>query len=344
MKEIILQPQEINQPRNPVKIEPGQTPTDWIKDHEDPVLGANIERIILCKDRNWVPFITEIEVQFNKYFDAFRCVTESAWNKIQCLGKRLFNVVLNKSKRYTAKKSGTIPNRGNSVTAVVESIRTKHGGVPEEVWPSMTETMTVEEHYKEIPPEVDAKEDFLKEYEYKHEWLPNEIMKGTLDKIIDDGLLYSPVMVSIEGWYSFDEQGRLKWGGRDYTHEVLVVKSEPDCFLVLDSENPKGLMKVRRDYPFGYPKIGYLKKKIMFKLIKTVDKPNVYLLSVASGNRYGVADGQEVKGGDLLKTFSGTYKNAAIQVISQEEMEKYPHVGNIKAEQFQVGVATIDEV
>ncbi len=321
----ILTVEEIKQPQVQGLIHEEPAEKDWIMGAAEQDKTVNIQWESLVPNKDWTPYITEFELQRNSNFDAFNCVTQSAWNMLQCIAKRKYGATLNESKRWTTVKSGTIPRKGNSVTNVVECIR-KMGGVPESAYSSMTPTMTENEFYQAIGLTVDALENFLKEgWLFNHEWLPANFQGATMEAIIDNNLDKSPEMVSIEGTYSFDEQGRLKYGGNPYTHEVLVVASKPDCFLVLDSENPQGLMKVRRDYAFSWPKVGYLEKKTLFKLRKEqgADKPAVYLYKTLSDTYSAISDGEEgIKGGDLLKTFSGTYKNAGIEVVPYIDPKK----------------------
>jgi hypothetical protein len=325
----ILQPEEINNPNAGLILE-APLDEDWVLGH--PVLGAILERLILQPNRDWTPFITEYELQRNSFFDAYDCVTQSAWNKIQCLAHRQYDEHLDESKRWTAVKSGTVPGQGNSVKNVVECIR-KMGGVKEEDWISMSDTMTQSEFYKEIPDYVSTAENFMSAgWEYSHEWLPVNYIGATMGQVVDSGLPYSPVMISIEGQYEFDAEGRLQYHGGPYSHEVLIVASKPDHFLVLDSENPNGLMKVRRDYAFVGPKIGYLKKK-SYMLVKEDGSPAVYLQTL-SGDLYALADGEGIAGGDMLKTFSGNYGNAAIKHVAAGSLDKSKIVGDIRPRKY----------
>ena len=140
-------------------------------------------------------------------------------------------------------------------------------------------------------------------------------------------------MVSVNGRYAFNDKGYLDNDDGTYTHEILLVKSDPavDYDLCVDSENPSGLLKVKRGYKYSSPKVGYLKKKSMFRIIKTSTSPACYLHCLASGHLFGIADGDEVNGAQLLKSFCGdNYANAHIAVVSDVEFATYQHVGDIK--------------
>jgi len=342
----ILLPHEIKMPKVRVRIERGGTEKDW--HGEQKRLGGTTSREVLCADRNYVPFITEYELQRNGIFDSWDCVTQGGWNGYQTIGKKRFNVTLNKSKRWTAIKGGTKPQQGASIQTVLECIR-EMGGVPEEAWPSMSPTMTEKEFYQAIPAEVDAKEDFKADYETNHEWLPtrNYFVEYAMPEVVWDFLQYSPILACVNGEYHFNKLGELTYSWEDgqeptsvgagdvklwrYTHVVLVVGGVFGKYhLVLDSENPSGLMKVEWNYKFGSCKALYLKKKIQFQLVKTASLPAVYLYwtkfdrYLALADKHFVINGKNVTlaGGDILKTFSGDYKNAKISIVDNIPQEK----------------------
>jgi hypothetical protein len=207
-------------------------------------------------------------------------------------------VKLNKSKRYTAVKSGTIPGRGNSVTNVVESIR-KDGGVDEEVYPTTVPGMTQAEFYQKIPADVDAKENFKAAYDFRHAWVD-----GNSQDMLVAALKVSPVMVSVYGRYSFDSNGYVAQDRSGIvTHEVVIVGYEYGKFwYVLDSENPEGLVRFAWDYIFIGPKIGYLLKKQIMQIFRIKGKSAVYFFNPESKEVVPFADGV-IGGGSLFKIF-----------------------------------------
>lgn len=338
----ILQPHEIRQPRVSALI-PETNAKDWIKGDE--LLGASFVEENLFPTKDCTPFITELsDVQYNQNFDEYCCVIHGTINNVQLLIKRKYGITLDLSKRDLAIRTGVVPGQGTSIRACSECLRTQ-GDSLEKDYPTITPTMTQAEFFT---PLKGVKEFLLANgYVYNHANLPTNWLGASMESIIDGGLIHSGVIVAIEGSYHFDSQGRLQYNGGDYTHVVLVVKSEPDCFLVLDSENPQGLMKVRRDYNFSSPKIATIsnvnldnQKKSMNQLIKEdgVDsngKPlSAVFLQVPSGNLYGIADGVEITGGDLLKVMSGSYGNAGIKHVPAGTLDKSKVVGEIKADKF----------
>lgn len=248
------------------------------------------------------------------------------------------------SERFPAKGSGTIAGRGNSQHNVYEFIR-KNGLVGEKHWPTKLE-MTDEDFYSELTPEVRALGKKFLEYftfEYKDVGESNDDLREALKR--------SPLCVVVGGAYLGNYNGALLYrnnGTPSYNHQLQNYRQDrnveifnetfPVIHKIEDSYEPF-LKDYAPNYPFAFAKIIKLtlKKKPMFRLAKTASSPAVYLLCEASLTRLGVADSPEVEGltgGTLLKLFSGTYGNAGIAIVSEEEMAKYRHAGDIQANLF----------
>lgn len=273
----ILSSNEVKKPVALVEIESGFTEKDWESSQE--LLGGVTERVILRPDHQWVDFITEYESQKNAYFNAYDCAAQGGWNGIQTVTNTTYGLTLNKSKRYTAVMGGTIPGKGASMNQIMEAIR-KFGSVEESLWPSMTEEMTEEEFYKPIPVEIQAQESFLKAgYTFNHEWIkkPLPFVPPPTPSEVWNTLKYSPISSAVDGNYVFrDDKLSYDYFSR-YTHVILVVGGvENEYFLILDSENPSGLLKVDWNYTFGYCKSLTVHKN--FDLIKGEEHP-IYKVS-----------------------------------------------------------------
>lgn len=321
----ILLPDQIMHPRVVSLVpEEKKNPRDYILSATAPEVEAL--GIQINESGQWMEDIVEYEDQKNDIFDQYACVSHTGWNKIQCLCFRKFKVKLNKSKRFTAVMSGTIPGRGNSVTNVVESIRLD--GAPDEVdYPTTVMGMTQAEFYQKIPQSVIAKENFLKYWSYKHAWV-----EGNSPEMLMAALKVSPIMVSVYGRYSYDENGYIEQDRSGIvTHEVLIVGYEVGKFwYVLDSENPRGLVRFAWDYIFIAPKIGYLVSLANLTNPQTMQvyriKGNaaVYFLNPQSKEIVAFSDGV-IAGGSLFKIFFGDYKFANIQVVDPAKGEKLPY-------------------
>lgn len=330
----VLSPSEIKQPKPGLVLSP-PTVEDWEKDHptQDGVILGAVVREELFPTLDCTPFITEYEVQRNGIFDPYDCVTCATWNKIQCLAKRKYGIVLDYSKRWTAVKSGTRPGIGNSVTNVEESVRVNDGGVRESLYPTMTPSMSESQFYAAIPPEVDALEDFKNNWQYNHEWLGRArsgVPFSSLEQL-KDGLKLSPLSVSV-GPYHYDANGSMyepSTGIPEYIHQVIIVKIDNEAIYTLDSENGNGLIRYRLDYPFGYPKLSYLKKKTMIQplIYKQKGKAALYALNPLKQSLMPFGDGA-IPGGELFMTLYGvkSYKDIprVMNPKTGEDWEKLP--------------------
>ena len=302
----ILLPSEIRQPRIKNHIRAGGTSKDWHKGQE--LLGGIVTRRILNPTRDWTPFVTDREIQRNANNDDFYdCVTQSQWKSIETLANQQYNVILDESKRWTAIKGGTKQGQGASVNVISECIRTM-GGVPESVCPSITDTLA--EFYQPIPSEIDSFENFLKGgFTFNHEWMLRKGMfsEASSPEQMWDGLQYSPIPAAVDGEYRFTNDGMLKYGWSgpfiQYTHCVSIVGGVYNQYwLINDSENPHGLMKVEWPYCFGTPKILYLIKKPM--LYKKNGDPTIYVKMWNQDLLLPFANGS-MPGGDLFKSLFG---------------------------------------
>jgi hypothetical protein len=261
--------------------------------------------------------------------------------------------------RVLAVGSGTIPGKGNSQWAVFEWFR-KNGICGEEFWP-VTENMTEAEYFNydkngvpQIPESVlkqckkfcnamkPTDPGYIEPYfDFNYEDVPENLKD--MEEATKRGTMVSVVGGAVLG----DQSGALLYrnnGTPNYDHQIQYVEQEhnvadfdqviPTINIVFDTYVPF-LKKYYAKYPFKFVKVIYLtlKKKIMFKLAKTASSPAVFLLCEASMTRLGIADSPEVDltGGQMLKTMSGSYGNAGIQVISDEEMARYDFQYVIKA-------------
>lgn len=316
----LLTQEQVKQPRAASLIpEAKKDPRDYILSATHP----DIEKLgmTVTPSGQWMDYVTEFELQRNNIFDQYTCVTHTGWNGTQCLAKCKYGATLDKSKRYTAVKSNTIPRRGNSVTNVVESIR-NHGGVDEIDYPTTVENMTETEFYKKITPELDQKENFRPFWLFNHAWV-----EGNSPEMIMAALRVSPIMVSVCGSYNFDQNGYIAQDRSGMiTHEVLIVGYELNKYwIVLDSENQNGFVRFAWDYIFTAPKALYLTKKNFMQIYRIKGRSAMYFLNPEGKVVIPFTDGV-IAGGSLFKIFFGDYKNvsANLQVVEKEELLPYP--------------------
>ena len=185
----------------------------------------------------------------------------------------------------------------------------------------MRPDMTEQEFYQAVPQEVINKENFKQLWNYNHAWLA-----GNRPDIIANALTISPVMVSVNGRYEYDQNGYVKQDQSGVvTHEVLIVAAEPGKFwYVLDSENDKGFVRFVWNYIFIAPKIGYLTYLPSMMVYKKKGEPALYFRNPKDNKLVSFADGQIV-GGDLFKLFFGSYANMHIQTVEKLPFDVAPY-------------------
>lgn len=271
----ILTPNEVRQPLGAAIIKPPEK-KDW-----EAKLGAK-ERPDINESANWTESITEYELQRNRNFDNYSCVTFSLFNKVQCIIKHSWDIKTDWSKRASAVLNGTKQRQGNTVNAPCEHLR-RVGAWLEKDYPTMTPNMTEADYFKKVPQEIIDKECFKKDWKYNHEYLPRYDGKLAKLDVLKRMLKKSPIMVSVEGRYSFNK-GRIVWGGGRVAHEVLLVNIKGDTAYILDSENDHGLLPFDTNYKFHYPKVGFVHKlknsNMDFSkfLIRNADNGRIYMI------------------------------------------------------------------
>jgi len=315
----ILKPEDI-------KIPPPALVVEEEEKDAHPILGATLDLgsylkqkfgeipPVLFPDHKCSAAVKDIRMQRNDSFDAFDCVTCSHWGMIDTLDNVLSNILPLQSRRYTALKAGTQPNRGTSNYAVQQAIL-EWGGIAEDKLPSMSDTMTQAQFFASIGKAFDQYEDFKTVYELQFGQVPTFDGVTANNNTIWNILCYSPIVVSVDGNYQFDPQGRVIRSSNNDSHDVCVVEQNPDYYLILDSENPGGFIKFAPDYQLHYPTFAYLKKNFMYQLVRVIGSPAVYVLDTKSGYYSPISDGSRIPGGDLLKVMSGSYKNANIITV-----------------------------
>jgi hypothetical protein len=189
------------------------------------VLGA-VDKEILEPSGQWTEFMPECEIQKGDYADWMDCVTESAINAISILLQRKFNILVDRSQRFTAKMSGTTHN-GNSLFGVSDSLR-HDGSVEEKDWPR-DRTMSWNEYYAYIPASVKLKGGkFAGQFEVNYEKVP------TSKSALKEALKYGPVQVIGYAWAS--DNGLYYDYGYQPNHAFLLTGyAEGQYWIIYDS-------------------------------------------------------------------------------------------------------------
>lgn len=211
----------------------------------------------------WLSIQRDEQTQRNANFDTYSCVTFSCLKALSYYVKKVYGIDVDFSERFTAVMSGTTPGRGNSIRAVLESIR-KDGFLLEEDCP-FTADMTEAEFFSPIPQSLKDKakknlDNFMDLGPIVIEWecISNNPFNGGLidHSEVREALKYAPVITTGFAWN----------GG-----PVYVNGGQPNhCFLGIDWDDQVEWDVMADDnYPadFGLehePDANYLKKLSRF--------------------------------------------------------------------------------
>jgi hypothetical protein len=110
--------------------------------------GAVNNTILFPTGHGWFTIQRPGETQRNSNFDTFSCVTFASLKALSYYLKKVYNLEVDFSERFTAVMSGTAPGQGNTIRNVLESIR--NDGFLEEVDCPFTEDMTQSQYYAPI--------------------------------------------------------------------------------------------------------------------------------------------------------------------------------------------------
>ena len=289
----------------------------------------------------WEQFKPTKEYQNSPTGDTYSCVTFSCLNAYEYYFNYLMSkdpevrTILNNlgcidengsanfSERFTAQDSGTDPNGGNSVTAVVESIRT-HGLLGQKFLP-FPEGMLKEQFYSGMTDELRAQaKKLLMFFDLKHAWLPTAPTGYNMntEAQIMDGLKKGVVRVSVDGsqYADKDANGYIKGiamagegKGYIYNHSVAKIGGKLNEYNDIHDHYQNQFPKFVWNYPYGNSKLLYVKKNFP-KMVKELGKPAVYGFLPSLGKFAAFSDGV-VAGGDVFKAFFGGYQG--IQTVDK---------------------------
>ncbi len=288
---------------------------------EGPQSGENIfgveknkERIVLQEDRNWLSIASSLEHEIQRYpdFDTKACVSFSALNCIEIIVKRKYDLVWNKSDRFTAKMSETT-KFGNTSSKVAHSIST-YGVVDEDIYPFDGETFA--EYYTEIPEDIKSVgKNLLKQFQFKPEWVD---WGGECDKEkLWEALQYAPIWASVRAWPKPDEEGVYQRIEGRRNHKITIVKGVYEDHWIVWDHYWRAFKKLSWNYKFGVALIINVEKKLM-KLIKTKDNTDVFCVTPDGKRRYIYNEAQLLEGKNAR--LWGGFDD--IEEISLEEMLK----------------------
>lgn len=194
-------------------IQPAITPEDYVAGADRSIANklGGVDPIIQA-DGNWSEYLPDNETQVKK-IETCNCTAFGATSQLEILIRKLFNLAVNKSDRYTGIKAGTRPP-GNNPQNVYNAIR-EYGVIPEEMLPFNDSINSIDDYYSfkganEKDCDNTAK-GFLIKHNFRHEYLPRQFSGWIDNEIIKKALKYSPISVAVQGW-TFDGEKYIRDG------------------------------------------------------------------------------------------------------------------------------------
>lgn len=199
---------------------------------------------ILQENGDWTDFLPVKELQNLNNVEPYACVIFTILNCVENLIFKKYGLKRNYSDRFLAAMVGT-KGKGCDPHTACEFLR-EIGVPPQEIWP-FDETINTEEKFFEKPnPKIHRiAREFLDEFEFKHDHVPNSLVS------MKQALKTSPLLISVSAWHQ-DEKGMY------YDPEGMPNNHATTLFHITD-----GYKEVFDTYD------NYIKK------LKLEDKPSV---------------------------------------------------------------------
>ncbi len=220
---------------------------------DDRVLGTVKAKEVLQPNGQWDQYMPLKEVQRSRFFETSACVTFSALNCLEVLFYRKYGVQANFSDRFTAKASGTIPDVGNYLRSVAESIKNDGVVIEEKYGWDREGIKTVQEYYQELPATLRTKAKMILS-NYQLDWSWAATTQSTGVDLLVDALRYSPLQVTLYAWDETNKKdGIYQRVSRPHTHAVTLYGYELGRYWKILDHYDNEFKKVAWDYEIGSP-------------------------------------------------------------------------------------------
>lgn len=317
------------------------------KDREQPTnyqLGA-VTKEVWQPNGQWLDFQPECEIQKSTDGDdRMNCVSNAESNIKKILLKRIFNLDINPSQRFRAKKSGTTRS-GNSLYAVANSAR-KDGFVLDIDWPENV-NMGWTEYYRAIPSAVTAKGlKSVLQFDVNYEYVPTTI------EALKEALKYGPVLIIGYAWasedgiyydYGYRANHAFVLVGYKPNGNWLVYDSYPTDFLIDNNSTKQEYIKeLDKDFKFGDAMLFTIKLKPeqkgwLYKILMALKnlKWNYFInkkdpsKGLATGEIYIVKNGRKKKVEDINDVMAVLEMNFGIEKTDWGELGQFPTVDKL---------------
>lgn len=315
------------------------------KDRAQPTnyqLGA-VSKEVLQPTGQWLDFAPECEIQKSTDGDdRMNCVSNSESNIKKILLKRQYNLDLNPSQRFRAKKSGTTRS-GNSLFAVANSAR-KDGFVLNADWPENV-NMGWTEYYRPIPSAVTAKGlKSVLQFDVNYEYVP------LTSNALKEALKYAPVQVIGYAWaedsgiyydHGYRPNHAFVLVGYKPNGNWLVYDSYPTDFLIDNNSTKQEYIKeLDKNFKFGDAMLFTIKLRAtdkrswLYKIIMALKNlkmnfwvnKNDHSKGMANGEVYITKDGKKKKVDDINDIMAILEMNFGIEKTDWGELGNYQTV------------------
>ena len=228
---------------------------DSLPDPKDYHFGS-LEKKVLEKNGDWTPFLPEFEKQVGTYQDTWACVTFSALNCLEIIFKRRYNFEVNFSDRFTAKMSGTIPGKGNTLKRVADSIRNDGFLLEEDYY---WDRKSKEKYYQRIPDyygniqyphtPLKGRANIIRDsYEVSYEWVG---WNGLSREQLSEALIYGPLQVTVMAWKA-PKNGVYDYTDQNINHAVTLLRVNKDGSLVIFDSYDDSIKVLSKRFYIGH--------------------------------------------------------------------------------------------
>lgn len=299
---------------------------------------SSVEKKIIFKDGNAVPYLPQFKGQSGVYMDTFGCVTHSLNKGVRVFMKAAYGIDMNFADRDLIVLSGTKPNVGNSgnvVLATAQKIGLIDNKFEDFDLKSREPKYTIERFYaygRTKEAEKDA-EIFNNEWEIFGEWV-------TRDKWIEASK-YGVLQIYVKAWVK-DENGLYYNPGETYNHAVVLAN--PSDKKLSDTYEPElKTLRSLEDAYFWALKIIIIKKNMEKPFIKN----NSLVFTTGHNGLFGIYLDGNIIYDDLSKILAmvimrspvkneGTnneYTALIKKTITGEQWDMFPKI-NLKGEKL----------
>lgn len=218
-----------------------------VRNFADYIFGQNqMPTVPYVEDGDWTPWLPKYENQTTKLGDETSgCTVWGTLNCIETFMKRLYKDEPNYSERFTYLNVPIEPHKGANPHNTCETIR-KYGLVNEE---DLRMTRTIDEYLdrSKLTETLYAKgEKWLKQHEFKHEWVWDGEKPKNYIELLRKALLTSPIGISVKAWD--EDNGVFVSSGQVNNHWCMLYKIDAEGYPWVFDSYDHTIKKLAKDH------------------------------------------------------------------------------------------------